>query len=178
MLIEIAMFSDRSDEQKLLDALNIFYFRNIPKDINAAIERLQWFFRCGKEPLKPAGKGRARRAYCFEQDAPLIYAAFRAQYGINLQQTKNMDLHWWEFCALFDSLNEDLKISRVMYYRTADLSGMPKKQKEYIKKMRALYAIKNAEATMDSKVKLAKRNADMKAYVRKRSAETRKSGVV
>lgn len=179
MLIEMCMFSeDRSDEQKLLDSLNIFYKNSIPADRNKAMEKLLWFFRCGKEEdRKPGGAGMKKhmiRAYCFDTDDAMIYAAFRSQYGINLNKTKNDDLHWWEFMAMFHSLSEDLLIKRVMYYRTADLNGMGKNQKAFIKKMRKLYAIKSPECSLDDKAKLAKRNADMKEYVRKRMEECRK----
>lgn len=175
ILIEICMFSDRSDEQKLLDALNIFYLDQIPADRQEAMDRLLWFFRCGKEPEKKnpghGKKPRQVRAYCFEQDAPMIYAAFRTQYGMNLNRTKNKELHWWEFMAMFESLSEDLLISRVMYYRTADLKGLGKNQRAFIKKMRGIYALKHAESSLDDKAKLAKRNADMKEYVRRRMEE-------
>lgn len=177
ILIEIAMFSTRSDEQKLLDALNIFYFRNIPPDMDAAMEQMIWFFYCGKPPKKENGAGprrQAKRSYDFEVDAPLIYAAFRTQYGLNLNRTLNNDLHWWEFSAMFDSLDENLKISRIMYYRSADIEKMPKNQKQFIKKMRALYAIPSGDETLDNKARLAMRNADMLAYVRKRMDECQK----
>ena len=98
----------------------------------------------------------------------MIFAAFFSQYGINLNRTANKDLHWWEFMAMFDSLGEDLLISRVMYYRTADTEGMSKKQKAFIMRMRKLYSLSDASSDMDSKAKLAKRNADMLAYVRER----------
>ncbi len=169
ILIEIDMFSDREDEQKVLDALNIFYKNSIPSDMDAAMEKLLWFYRCGMEQEKAGQGGRKpRRAYCFEADAGRIYAAFRAQYGINLNQTPNAALHWWEFMAMFESLSEDLLISRVMYYRTADLKGMGKNQRAFVKKMRQLYAIRNSFSNMDDRAKLAKRNRDMKEYVRKR----------
>lgn len=104
----------------------------------------------------------------------MIYAAFRTQYRINLNQTADKDLHWWEFMAMFDSLSEELLISRVMYYRTADLKGLGKNQKAFLKKMRSIYALKKAESSMDHEAKLAKRNRDMKEYVRKRMDECRK----
>ena len=177
IMMEICIFSDRSDEQKLLDCLNIFYCRNIPTDMNQAIEKMLWFHRCGRSPDKPDDKKqpsgaqrpkRTGRAYCFDKDAALIFAAFFSQYGINLNRTANKDLHWWEFMAMFDSLGEDLLISRVMYYRTADTEGMSKKQKAFIMRMRKLYSLSDASSDMDSKAKLAKRNADMLAYVRER----------
>ena len=76
--------------------------------------------------------------------------------------------------AMFDSFGEDMKISRVMYYRTADMKGMGKNQKSFIKKMRSIYALKHAESDMDARAKLAKRNRDMKEYVRKRLEECQK----
>ena len=99
----------------------------------------------------------------------MIYAAFRAQYGINLNQTPDADLHWWEFKAMFESLREDLLISRVMYYRTANLSGMSKNEKAFIKKMRSVYAIRQPEVSMDARARLAARNNHMLEYVRSRT---------
>ena len=177
IIMEICIFSDRSDEQKLLDCLNIFYCRNIPADVDQAVEKMLWFHRCGRSPDKPEDKKqpsgaqrpkRTGRAYCFDKDAALIFAAFFSQYGINLNRTANKDLHWWEFMAMFDSLSGDLLISRVMYYRTADTEGMSKKQKAFIMRMRNLYSLSDAASDMDAKAKLAKRNADMLAYVRER----------
>lgn len=177
IIMEICIFSDRSDEQKLLDCLNIFYCRNIPADVDQAVEKMLWFHRCGRSPDEPEDKKqpsgaqrpkRTGRAYCFDKDAALIFAAFFSQYGINLNRTANKDLHWWEFMAMFDSLGEDLLISRVMYYRTADTEGMSKKQKAFIMRMRKLHSLSDASSDMDSKAKLAKRNADMLAYVRER----------
>lgn len=179
MLIEIDMFSDREDEQKILDALNIFYFNNIPSDKDEAMKQLLRFYQCGATDDKKKSTGsklhpKNKRAYCFETDAGRIYAAFRTQYGINLNQTKSNDLHWWEFTAMFESLSEDLFISRLMFYRTADLKNMGKNQKAFIKKMRELYPIKHASSSMPDRAKLAKRNQDMKEYVRKRMEECRK----
>ena len=121
--------------------------------------------------MQPSGAQRPKRtgrAYCFDKVAALIFAAFFFFFGINLNRTANKDLHWWEFMAMFDSLSEDLLISRVMYYRTADTEVMSKKQKAFIMRMRKLYSLSDAASDMDSKAKLAKRNADMLAYVRER----------
>lgn len=175
MAVEIEMFSEKSDEQKLLNALNIFYFQNIPPNADRAIGNLLWFHRCGEEAKKGTGSGRAKtaRGYCFKQDAPLIYAAFRQQYRIDLRRTSNKDLHWWEFSAMFGALDDNVKMSKVIYWRTCDLNHLPKEQKRFVTKMRSLYALKMPESNMDSRTMLAKRNADMKAYVRKRMEECR-----
>ena len=88
MAAEIEMFrQDISDEQKMLNALNLFYVRNIPPDLDAAVDYMLWFHRGGEPARKGGGSKRrtTRRGYCFLKDAPLIYAAFRQQYGINLR---------------------------------------------------------------------------------------------
>ena len=141
MAAEIEMFrQDISDEQKMLNALNLFYARNIPPDLDAAVDYMLWFHRGGESVRKGSGakKRTARRGYCFLKDAPLIYAAFRQQYDINLRQTPNDSLHWWEFLAMFESLDENTRMAKVMYWRTCDTKGMGKEQKAFIKQMRNL----------------------------------------
>lgn len=176
MLIEIDIFRvDRSDEQKILDILNLFYCQGMPDNTEEALKQLLLFYAGGREQRREAEKKRGvsnvRRCYCFEQDAPYIYAAFRTQYGMNLNQTKNYELHWWEFKAMFESLNEELKICKIMYYRTAKLSGLGKEQRRFLNEMKKLYALDQENTSLDDKAKLTKRNADMKAYVRKRVGE-------
>ena len=52
MAAEIEMFrQDISDEQKMLNALNLFYVRNIPPDLDAAVDYMLWFHR-GGEPAR------------------------------------------------------------------------------------------------------------------------------
>lgn len=174
MVAEIEMFrQDISDEQKMLNALNLFYVRNIPPDLDAAVDYMLWFHRGGEPARKGGGSKRrtTRRGYCFLKDAPLIYAAFRQQYGINLRLTSNDSLHWWEFLAMFEALDENTRMAKVMYWRTCDTKGMGKEQKAYIKQMRTLYSLEEPQATMDSRLRLAKRNADMRAYVKRRMEE-------
>lgn len=170
--VEIIIFNDESPQDKLNKALNKFYCQDIPKDRNRAIEEMLWFFECGsskKDNNKKSGSKNARRAYDFNVDAPYIYAAFREQYGINLMIEQN--LHWWEFSALFDCLNEETKMKRIIYYRTADTKGLPDKQRKFINAMRARYEIRKPTGSLSDEARLAKRNADMKEYVEKRLSE-------
>lgn len=180
IMVEICAFAkDRCDEQKTLDMLNIFYQKNIPPNTGEAVKQLLWFYRCGREPEernKKKGCRHAERSYCFEQDAPFIYAAFRTQYGIDLQDIRNFDLHWWKFKAMFESLNEELKISKMMYYRTVDTRGMGKEQKSFMKAMKDLYALDTPNRTVDSQIRLTQRNTEWKDYVQKRSREVKRNG--
>lgn len=179
ILIEICMFdASINEEQRLLNALNIFYNRRIPDNMVEAVNHLYWFYMCGErkkkeEKNKSRRLSQVQRCYDFEQDAPFIYAAFLTQYKLDLSKTLNYDLHWWKFRAMFESLDENLKISKIMYYRTAKTTGMSKQQRNVINTMKSLYALESPETSADSKMKLAKRNLEMKEYVRNRMKEVK-----
>ncbi len=53
------MISDTelSEKQKLEQALKLYY-PIIPANINEAIEKILWFYRCGKDIVKSKGKGK------------------------------------------------------------------------------------------------------------------------
>lgn len=176
MAVEAMMFSDMSDDERLIRTFNLF-FEDIPEDAGRAVDFLLWFHRGGEEEDKKKESRHMRssslRAYDFFEDSGMIYAAFRQQYGIDLRRTANAELHWWEFRALFFALAEDTKMAKVMYWRTCDMKGLPKSEKKFIEKMRALYALKSSGETMDSKTKLARRNAEMKRYIARRMEECR-----
>ncbi|MCU6762287.1 Bacteriophage Gp15 protein [uncultured Roseburia sp.] len=179
ILLEMVMFSGLSDEEKIRKALNIFYCGAIPENVAAAIEKMSWFYNCGVRKGKSESiLNKGKRSYCFEQDAFLIYAAFWTQYHINLNQMGNEQLHWWEFAAMFESLDDSLKIRQVMYWRLADTKGMSKKEASFIRKMKKVYAIQETESTAAGNVKLARRNADMLAYVERRFREQEKGGEI
>jgi hypothetical protein len=177
MLCEIDLFSmNKEDDQKMFEVLNIFYKNNVPDDLEEAMNQFLYFFKGGinenNEGLGPSRN--SNRAYDFDQDASMIYAAFRSQYGINLNKTKNQELHWWEFLAMFNSLNEEHLLSKVMYWRTVNLKDVSKSEKKFVRAMKKRYAIKSEQIKVDSKLKLVRRNAKMKEYVKKRIEECKK----
>lgn len=134
---------DLNDHEKLIAALTQLY-PEIPGDIETAVKGLSWFFSGGIEAEQGGGSGkRIARAFDFDQDANMIYAAFYATYGISLTTIKYM--HWWEFKALFEGLPEDTQIKKVMYYRTADTSEVSKTEKTHIEKMRKLFKLKETK---------------------------------
>lgn len=174
ILIEICIFDTKlSDDERISNALVLFYGNNVPEDLNQAFEKMMWFYRGGKDLKKEKGKGGAagpKRCYCFEQDAPFIYSAFRTQYNLDLQDLKSTDIHWWKFKAMFESLNEDLKMSKIMSYRVISVSGMEKEQKKFYNEMKKLYAL-DVDINADTKLALAKRDADMQKYIKRRMKE-------
>ena len=130
------------DRTKLELALYMFYGDAIPLNTNAAVDAILWFYRCGKESeSRGTAKGGAARAYDFEEDAGLIYAAFWQQYGIDLQTAQ---LHWWQFRALFSGLTKDTEIMTIAGYRTAEItSDMPKSEQTRYRKLKEMYALKD-----------------------------------
>lgn len=143
ILFELLMQDESiGEEDKILMALQLYY-PIIPTDINLAIEKMLWFYRCGKDIVKSKENGRSKnptKIYSFEYDDDYIYAAFMDQYNIDLQDIEY--LHWWKFKAMFNSLKEDIKIVKIMEFRSIELSKVKdKEQKAYYKQMKELYKL-------------------------------------
>lgn len=163
-----------SDEEKVEQALNLYY-PIIPSDAPGALDALLWFYRCGKDPgeeKSTGGRQKPRRAYCFEEDADLIFAAFLEAYGIDLSAS---DMHWWTFRALLLGLPRGCELVKVMGYRTADLKGMDKAQRRFYEQMRKKYALKEPGAARRA-MSLEERDRRMKEHIAKRFEEAGETG--
>ena len=163
--------NDANEVEKTIAALYQLY-PDIPSNIHTAVEGLAWFYSRGKVTGEDKATGASKapkKAFSFEQDANLIYAAFYATYNISL--TTVDFLHWWEFMALFEGLPENTLIQRVMYWRTADLTGMTKAERKHVLKMRSLFALKEPdrvpmtvdELNQQTKDRVARRFAEAEA---------------
>ncbi|EPS55303.1 TPA: bacteriophage Gp15 family protein [Clostridium botulinum] len=150
ILFELLMQDNSiSEENKIIQALQLYY-PVIPPNINLAVDKMLWFYRCGKDilPSKGTGKGKSTQIYNFEYDDDYIYSAFLDQYRIDLQDIEY--LHWWKFKAMFKALKEDNEIVKIMGYRSMDLSKIKdKEEKNYYRKMQELYKIPIAKDEKD-----------------------------
>ncbi|ACA54450.1 hypothetical protein FDC45_15565 [Clostridium botulinum] len=150
ILFELLMQDNSiSEEDKLIQALQLYY-PVIPPNINLAVDKMLWFYRCGKDitPSKGTGKGKSTQIYLFNFDDDYIYSAFLDQYGIDLQDIEY--LHWWKFKAMFKALKEDNEIVKIMGYRSMDLSKIKdKEEKNYYRRMQELYKIPIAKDEKD-----------------------------
>lgn len=161
--------SDKSKEDKLLEGLRIYYPRyERLTDIGEAVNKMLWFYNCGKEDDEDDIRSARRRgnnnvspekAFSYDIDADLIYAAFYEQYGIDLQTAS---LHWWQFRAFFLCISDKTHIGKIMGYRTVDLSGLDKEQAAYYRKMRRMYRLPGNIST-DEKKQLAALNEALKS---------------
>lgn len=148
ILFELLMQDDElGKRQKLVQGLQLYY-PEIPHNVTMAVDKMIWFYRCGKETGNGghgSGSGRAKQIYSFEYDDDYIYAAFLEQYGIDLQDIE--ELHWWKFRALFRGLSEDTELVKIMGYRSVKItSEMSKEQREFYKKMQSIHALPITDA--------------------------------
>ena len=140
-LEEIFSSEELTEEERAAEALLLFYGM-IPEPIEEAVEMLCFFWKGGRQ--EKSGRGTKQDSYqppiySFIHDAGLIYGAFLTQYGIDLTQAK---LHWWQFLALFASLEEDRVLKEVMRCRAVEIKGdMPQAQKDYYAAMKRRYAL-------------------------------------
>lgn len=135
---EITMLdSGLSPEEKVWTALDL-YFRSIPDDLEAAMEAVIDFYRCGKTD-KGSGTRGGERIYSFAHDGQYIYAAFRQQYGIDLTRER---LHWWQFRALFNALSQDTLFVKIMGWRSMEIdSKTPPDERERLRRLKEQYAL-------------------------------------
>ena len=149
ILFELMMQDNSlSDKEKMQEAIRLYY-PEIPHDLEEAVEKLIWFYRCGK--VEKAKKNTAsqegedtdtqeRLVYSFEHDDRYIYAAFLSDYGIDLQDVE--DLHWWKFRAMFLALNDSCEFKKIMGYRSMKItSKMSKEQRAFYEKMQRIHAL-------------------------------------
>lgn len=141
-MFESMMFDDDlTDQEKLEKALKLCYKNAIPSDLNAAVDKLLWFYHCGKEEKKRSSRKSAgnKRVYDFEFDDALIFSAFRQQYGVDLHEE---EIHWWKFKAMMQNLSDNTEFVKVMSYRAIEItSSMTKSQKEFYQDMKRIHAL-------------------------------------
>ena len=152
ILFELLMQDkDISNEDKVALSINLYFNRQPSsyEEMDKMTRTIIWFYSCGnkKKELKKINQKeeivkkekKRKQIYSFEQDDFLIYSAFMEQYGIDLTEAK---LHWWKFKAMFDGLNDNILFSKVMGYRSIDLSKIQdKKQREHYANLQKHWAL-------------------------------------
>lgn len=145
---EALFWNSEPIENRIYSAMDICYSGKIPVDTYSTVRVAIAFYAHISEPIEEiqsnleSGQGqtgRGNRSCSFTHDASLIYAAFRAQYGIGLTRD---DLHWWHFKALFEGLSDDNKICKTMKIRALDLSKVKdKEQKAHYRRLKRVYKL-------------------------------------
>lgn len=159
----------KGDTEKII---RDFYCGNIPEDVNGAVNAMIDFYLCGAKPEGKTGGGSVKRCYAYDEDWKYITAAFRQQYGIDLNKS---DMHWWEFSALFTGLTDNTEFVKIMQYRCTDLRKIKNaEEKARIRRLQQRYALE--ENRVKKYASAAERDAAMLADIKRRH-EALKEGV-
>ena len=131
--------SGEKDNTKLLNQIFALVFRQKKPEIcDEAIDQILWFYKCGKEADNKTG-GSKKDVFSYDYDDGFIVAAFKEQYGINLNTD---DLSWWEFHAYMLALSEDTEFVKIMGYRAVEISSkMSASQRNFYQRMKAHYEL-------------------------------------
>lgn len=161
------LFSENNEDDiavKFIKALKLCFnldkSKKLPPTLSETLQALIVFYSgCNSvlpqnsNKINKANSENKNRIYSFNFDAKYIYAAFYNQYGIDLQKEK---LHWWQFNSLFESLNDDNKICKIMEYRAIDLSKIKdKEQKAFYRKMKNLYKLPDMRTDSEKEMDIA-----------------------
>lgn len=133
-----------NDDVKIELALNLYFPKQYIINTVDAVNKIIWFYSGGKDIKESSGKSNSSNIniYDFEQDADYIYAAFMEQYKIDLADIDY--LHWWKFKSLFYGLNKDIQLSKIMFYRSVELTDdMTKNERKFYRDMKKLYALED-----------------------------------
>lgn len=155
-------------KQDVLGLLTAFYCGAIPADVEAAVDRMVWFYSCAPDEGQTGDK-KGGRHYDFEIDKDVLLASFLTAYGIDLTAAS---LHWWAFRRLMLNLPPDTPFMERVKYRCADLKKLSKEERKHYKKMQALYAIKKHPAQAHMTVE--ERDAALREKIRRRYEEAQK----
>ena len=130
-----------SDTAVILSAVSDFFKDNVPADTDSAVAAMIKFYLCGDSPdEKNEQKSGSKRCYDFKEDMRHFVAAFRQQYGIDLNIAK---MHWWEFSALFAGLTDQTELVKIMQIRCTNLKSISyKPERDRIKRLQENYALK------------------------------------
>ena len=135
-----------NDDAKIELALNLYFPKQYIINTVDAVNKIIWFYSGGKDiedsGSKLSNSSKNVNIYDFEQDADYIYAAFMEQYKIDLADIDY--LHWWKFKSLFYGLNKDIQLSKIMFYRSIELTDdMTKNERKFYRDMKRLYALED-----------------------------------
>ena len=123
-----------------------------PEDPKKAMDCLCKFYSIENRKIPMSKKEEnAKKAFCFSQDSGYIYSAFLTQYGIDLLNIPY--LHWHVFMALFNGLDGNCKLMKIIRWRLCDLSDVQDaKKRDFLRQMKELHALDNQKGCDESEL--------------------------
>lgn len=166
------MLHSGEDSRVIYQALGMIY-KEIPSDIEKAIQAVNWFVNCGREDKKSRPSNKVlginqNQAFGFEEDELLIWSAFKFRFQIDLLEIDH--LHWWLFRALLDDIGDDVRLSQIMQYRVIDtnMEGISKERKNFLNAMQRYYKIQEHQEERDEEfIKALLNGEDISKFLEK-----------
>ena len=161
---EIMLDEDKEAEKQIMEVLDTCLVDEFTMtrldDLEKLFDELMCFYGLGekiknekeadRDEEKDSDFSEKNKIYSYEHDWSYIYSAFMECYNINLF---TVNLHWWEFKALFNGLNDKCRFSKIMSFRSMTItSKMSKEEKKYYREMKKIYALPD-ERTEEEKEK-------------------------
>lgn len=135
-----------AENERLAIAAELLYC-DFPESLEEAVEGIIWFLNSWNHDNHKAVKSKSTVAVMdFDIDQWRIYAAFKAQYGIDLNTER---LHWFVFMGMLSNL-EECSYTRVIDLRQKLISSkMSVQEKNALKELKKVYAINENEEKKD-----------------------------
>lgn len=144
-IVQLLEDTEFSQIERLAYAAELL-FEEMPENIEECVQGIMWFLSAWNWDRKLKEKQDDIIVMDYDIDQWRIYAAFRRQYGINLNCA---ELHFWEFMGLLGNL-EECKFTRVMDIRAMEIDPkMTAEQKTAIKAAKKIYHIDREEPEED-----------------------------
>lgn len=140
-IMELVEDKEISEREKVWLAADLL-FLDPPETIQEALDGIAWFMG-GWNTDRPGDGGKKEEPVMdFEMDQWRIYSAFKAQYGIDLNQEQ---MHFWAFMGFLTTLDE-CAFTRVADIRAKKLEGkMDPKERAFYRQAKKRYALDKAE---------------------------------
>ena len=136
--------------ERMMVAAGLLFGDSCPNKFEEITEALNWFLNgWNHDNTKASGKGASSKKKSvetmdFDVDQWRIYAAFKSQYGIDLNVNK---LHWFSFMGLLSNL-EECAFTRVIGIRQQKITGkMSADERRALKEAKLIYSIRNDSET-------------------------------
>ncbi len=139
--IEGLLFEKDTDDEERLAKILVIAYPVLPPDPIKAIEKIAWFYSGGETCVKEIQNTKPP-VYDLREDFDYVWGAFKGEFGIDLTSEK---MHWWKFRVLLGCLSDDCFFSKVVGYRSIDLSLIKdKEQRRFFERMKKRFKLLNS----------------------------------
>lgn len=156
---------DLTKQERLATAVSLMFPEERPSDMQDISDALYWYMNgWNHDNISKDKKKDETILMDFDIDQWRIYAAFKMQYGIDLNRET---IHFWVYMGLLSNL-EECSFTRVVSIRDKKIdSKMSKEEKTALKNAKKMYAINKEE--VETEEEKAEREAAIDEFNRLRA---------